>query len=420
MTIRVEHLFVVLSSLGLGIACSSQDPCADDPDLIICTASDDTTGGETGNGPGESLCAPFDNGETGMSYACQGTGNGWLEVSIYPLGAQPPECLEWDEAGKPNAPTSADCVAIDVAALPNGIPGPGACCNEEAMPEDVTEQCEKDCGYAACKVAVSKLRDAASTFAESGAEGVVRDDLTYLAGLLEMPSVLDACATRVTDGAGEFVSVAIGSGISSPAEFGHVQDATLYLQCELDELEPYILEGGACEAPPNTPLTDEGSSMGGSAVAGAVSVDGPAGLASAGLHDIEFAFTEFLERDGTTHFRLDEFSASAETTAYGSFVFTNPSLRLLSPAEAELSGEQLRFAPGSLRVEVTAAITADGEALFGGEPVSAEYRNSEIATAWRSVDGEFAFVAAPFEVSGYSLILNTESGSFELLDPTVD
>lgn len=153
--------------------------------------------------------------------------------------------------------------------------------------------------------------------------------------------------------------------------------------------------------------------MGGIAVAGAVAVFGPGGDASASLYDISFGFTEKLHRSGSVEFRLDDFTARSSTAAYGSFVFTQPSMRLVAPASGTLIGELITFPPGSLRMEVAAAITADGEPLFDGRPVSGEYLNSDSATATRSEDGKFSFVEATFEAGGYRFVLNTEDGSFQ-------
>jgi hypothetical protein len=126
-----------------------------------------------------------------------------------------------------------------------------------------------------------------------------------------------------------------------------------------------------------------------------------------------FGFTETLNRSGPVEFRLDDFTARSSTAAYGSFVFTEPSMRLVSPASATMAGELITFPPGSLRMEVTAAITADGEPVFDGQPVSGEYVNTNLATATRSESDKFSFVDAAFEMGGYRFVLNTDEGSFQ-------
>jgi hypothetical protein len=94
-------------------------------------------------------------------------------------------------------------------------------------------------------------------------------------------------------------------------------------------------------------------------------------------------------------------------------VFTEPSVRLLTPASGSLVGEKVTFPPGSLRMEVTAAITADRKPLFAGRPVSGEYVNTDFATATRSEDGKFSFLEATFEAGGHRFVLRTDGGSFQ-------
>jgi hypothetical protein len=413
MTPRVHHIFVALSILALSAACSqnqNQDPCDENPNLIICNGSETGTY-ETGGMPEEAFCAPFEPGVNGESYECQGNGNGWLELDVYPIGAQDPECLSWGDEERPEHPTTEDCVAIEITSLPNDVPSPGACCGYEASPEHITQQCNDDCGYAACNLAIAKLRDAALALPTEGAKGIVRLDLFYFANLLESPDVLDACAQQVSDANGELTPVALGAGASPELDFGHVNSAVLYLQCALDGEAPYALVGDACEAPPNIPMAEEESNMGGLAAIGAVSISGPMGNLSASLHDISFIFTETLNRSGTVDFRLEEFTADASTVSYGSFVFSDPSVRLVAPASGRVSGESISFPPGSLRMEVTSAITVEGEPMFNGKLVAGEYVNTEWATATRTVDGKFSFAEAGFETGGYRFVLNTEEGS---------
>jgi hypothetical protein len=311
---------------------------------------------------------------------------------------------------RPKDPTVDDCVAIDIQSLPNNVPAPGACCTDEAKSAEIVEQCNDDCGHAACKLAIEKLRDAALSLSTKGPAGVVRLDLFYLANLLEMPSMLAECVNKVTGAGGELTAVELGSGSSDKLAIGHIESATINLQCTLDNLEPYAFVGNVCDAPPNLPIIEEESRLRGIAASGTVSVFGPDGDASAILHDISFGFTETLFRSGSAEFRLDDFTARSSTVAYGSLVFTQPSIRLVAPATGSIAGERITFPPGSLRMQVSAAITADREPLFAGRPVSGEYRNSDFAMATRSGDGTFSFVEATFEASGHRFVLNTENG----------
>jgi hypothetical protein len=401
-------------------ACSNQDPCEENPNLIICLGGDSESGGsgETGGSDetGDDVtreCAPLKDNQVGYTYECHGSGNGWLQLSVYPIGPRDPECLSWGDQQRPKHPTVDDCVAVDLGSLPNDVPSPGACCTEQALPKSIVKQCSDDCGHAACKLAIEKLREAALSLSTKGAAGVVRLDLFYLANRLEMPATFDKCATQVAKAGGELTPVEIGPGSSDKLELGHIESATLNLQCALDELEPYAFVGKICDAPPNVPIIEQESHMGGIAATGAVTITGPAGEATARLHDISFGFTETLNRSGSIEFLLDHFTARSSSVAYGAFLFTEPSMRLILPASATMDGERITFPPGSLRMAVTAAMAVDGEPLFDGQPVSGEYVNTDLATATRSEDGKFSFVEAPFQMGGYRFVLDTQEGSVQ-------
>jgi hypothetical protein len=416
---RVKHILIVGSMLELS-ACSKEDPCDENPNLIICLGSDTETGGvqETGDSGETGIteldeCAPLEVDQVGHTYECHGSGNGWLQLSVYPVGSRDPECLSWGDQQRPEHPTVDDCVAVDLGSLPNNVPGPGACCTEQALPEFIVEQCNDDCGHAACKLAIEKLREAALSLSTKGAEGVVRLDLFYLANLLEMPDTFGKCVTKVTMAGGELTPVELGPGSSEKLEIGHIESATINLQCALDDLEPYTFIGNICDSPPNVPIVEEESNMGGIAATGTVTVIGPGGDASTTLYDISFQFIERVNRSGSVEFRLDDFTARSSTAAYSSLVFNEPSMRLVAPASGTLVGESITFPPGSLRMEVTAAITTDGELLFGGRPVSGVYVNTDSATATRSEVGKFSIVEATFEASGHRFVLHTDEGSVQ-------
>jgi hypothetical protein len=420
----VKHVFIIGSMLELS-ACSKEDPCDENPNLIICRGDDAETAGSQESGdsgetgkpdPEPDGCTPLMDDQVGHTYECNGSGNGWLQLSIYPIGAQDPECLSWGDQPKPKHPTGDDCVAIDLGSLPNNVPGPGACCTEQALPDSIIDQCNDDCGHAACKLAIEKLRDAALSLSTKGAKGTVRLDLFYLANLLEMPDPFGKCVEQVTSAGGKLTSVELGPGSSNKHDPGHIESAMLNLQCALDEIEPYTYVGNICEAPPNVPILEHESYMAGIAPAGAVMIVGPDSEVTANLYDISFAFTERRYHSGSVEIQLDDFSARSSTAAYDSFEVTQPSMRLVAPASGSMTGETgeiITFPPGSLRMEVTAALTSNGDPLFDGQRMSGEYLNSDSATAIRTEDDKFSFLEATFEAGGYRFVLSTEPGSFQ-------
>jgi hypothetical protein len=236
MRLLIESLLSTALIGSLLLACG-EDPVVSDEsrDLMLAT------------------CAPFGPGIDGYEYPCQGLGNGWLKLRVYPVGEQPTECVNWGEQGRPDNPTVADCVPIDLTAPPLDVPGPAACCTPAVESEQIVEQCASDCGFAACKLAVARMRAAALALPNSGARGVVRGDLLALSSSLATPMRLAGCASLVAEANGEVVTVPLGRGPSSKAKFGHVQDATLFLRCALDPLEPFAASEQSCVTPPNIP-----------------------------------------------------------------------------------------------------------------------------------------------------------------------
>jgi hypothetical protein len=232
--------------------------------------------------------------------------------------------------------------------------------------------------------------------------------------MLETPEFLVDCAKEVREGNGEPVAIVLGAGKSSQGALGHINDLTVHLQCAVDGTVPYESSGNACEAPPNIPVVEAESNMGGSAATGSVIV-----LAehndnmSTGLYDIGFAFTQTHNRDGTSSFELERFTAKAESTSFAGVTLTDATVRLVATAHGSLVGETVSFPPGSLRMEVTAAVEVDGEQLFNGEPVSGEFVNRAVAIATRLPDDTFSIKEAPFEAGGYPLILTSAAGGFQ-------
>ena len=403
----------------LTMGCADNDPCADTPNSIFCP---DGNAGETG-GTGETGedvvqgCVPNLDGEPGYAYECQGSGNGWMVLNVFGKG-NVLSCANYGDGSVPSNPDETDCIPFDLSSdLPGGVPNPGACCTEDALSVDVAAQCQDDCGWAACKIAVEKIREAANSLSNKPfpegpiGEANAREDLFYLANLLEMPTLMEKCANLVTEGAGELVEVNLGAGITNDDLAGHIINSNLYLQCSIDAMEPFVPTTDSCDATPNIVEIEEESSSGGVAAAGAVSLLGPNGEGSSSLHDITFDFTERYGRDGSVTFILTGFSAEVDDATYGGFGFSSSSLRLASSASGTVSGETVTFPVGSIRMSATSVISVEGEPMFDGAPMTNEYTNTAPATATRTRTGTFEFVDAEFEVQGYVFTLNTEAGT---------
>mgnify|MGYP000654266928 CR=1 FL=1 len=120
-------------------------------------------------------------------------------------------------------------------------------------------------------------------------------------------------------------------------------------------------------------------------------------------------------RDLSVDFTLVSFDASLTDTVAGSFEIRSPTVSLASAASGTLEGETVTFPPGTLRFLVTASIFVDGQLLFDGEPMRAEYTNTAATTATRGVDGSFAFIDATVQLGEYTAVLNTEPATMTAL-----
>jgi hypothetical protein len=340
---RIHNLiFVAIFSLG---ACGHDGPRLDSGD-------DEGVGGEI-DGPIPEGCAPDDEFTHGFVLLCQGAGTGWLVTDVHGAGNANPitTCLAYeDPLNVPENPTFEDCASISLDKIPFDIPAPAACCNDEASEGDILATCELDCGYAACKTAVAAIRASADDLSPppnapeivAKAFDTSRTDLHAYADMLDAPDSLEYCGEKVAAGAGEVVSLGLSGGVSRPAAFGHIKDATLYLGCSLDLDEAYVPVPSAdeCRDPFNIPEPTAEQDAGGPIQGGAVTVTGPGVDSVAKIHDATASTREVLDGDMSVDFISTSFEADVVGVAVGSFFIlgeytavlsTEPSVLVLDP-----------------------------------------------------------------------------------------
>ncbi|WP_106393086.1 hypothetical protein [Enhygromyxa salina] len=408
MHTNVHHVLFAASLSLLLVACADSGPTLEGDGGL----AEAETGKELYDG-----CLPYDEVELGASFTCQGEGEGWLVTDVYGAGKLNPmtNCLAYADGVAPDNPTPEDCAPVPLELVPFDLPRPRGCCGEDAAEDNIGGVCVLDCGYAACKTAIAAIR--ATADALEPIKGVPKNvvdtskaDLYAYADFLDAPASLQHCAQKVALVPGEVVSIGLGSGVTSPAAFGHIKDATIFLGCNLDPDEPFVIDSefGVCTEPTNIPDAMQEQQSGGSVNGGAVSVFGPGVDTSATIEHATFEIHEVLNRDLSIDFTLTSFDATVTDTRAGSFDLRDVQVSLAGPASGTLEGDAVIFAPGTLRFTVSSIVSVDGEPLFAGLPTRAEYSNSAPATATRSLDGSFAFLNAPFEVGEYIAVLNTE------------
>jgi hypothetical protein len=298
-----------------------------------------------------------------------------------------------------------------------------ACCTDEALVTDITDTCQHDCGYAACKTAIASIRAAAVAIEApdglpEGPFNTSKSDLFAYANFLETQEILDICANRVRNNPGKIVSVGLNSGASSPGALGHINDATIFLSCALDPDEPYLINPTAltCTEATNITTTIAEHHAQGPITAGAITVTSAGVDALVPMIDASVSTRERLTSDLSVDFTIMSFDATVLDTTIGSFSFRDTQIHLAAPASGTLTGETATFAPGTLRLEITSSVAIDGLSLFDGLPITAQYSNKTTATAMRGSDGSFQLVQASFANGEHTAVLHTEPSRLHRAD----
>jgi hypothetical protein len=243
-------------------------PCA----FVLILACQDgnegmTTGGESGPPARVEGCFPEweaadgDSGAEdpeGAASVCSGSGNGWIRTVVYITGPQPGKnaitrykCMNPPIGVEPEDVTESHCIdqAIgldELDVLTGGeVANPQVCCGETTEPEAVADACLTDCAYAACKLAVFKLRAASG----EPSIGPASEDLLGFAEFLGTPQNQDRCAGKVVSAAPGVMTWSLGEGPSDD-QLGHVENLTLNLQCDVTTASEQL---DSCDASANTP-----------------------------------------------------------------------------------------------------------------------------------------------------------------------
>lgn len=226
-----------------------------------------TTGAETGAPAHVEGCFPSwdvvdgdsaDPDPEGDVFACSGSGNGWIRTIIYITGPNAGQnaitrykCVNPPPGVKPEDITEQHCMEkpLDLRALDistgGSVSDTDVCCGATTEPSAVADACVVDCAYAACKLAVVKLRQAA----EETANEPTKSDVLGFAELLSTPLMQDVCAGKTVKAAPNVMTWSLGEGVSSD-QFGHVENLTLNLQCDV---EVATEQSNVCRASANTP-----------------------------------------------------------------------------------------------------------------------------------------------------------------------
>lgn len=120
------------------------------------------------------------------------------------------------------------------------IPVPGACCLPGTGASAVEAACLEDCLWAACRLAVDTLEQAAASTGNANA----KDDLEYWAMQLGTQPGLEACVSRAMDG----MPVNLGDGVGSKQTLGDLIDGSIQVFCDITGTTAPPEPIGSCQA----------------------------------------------------------------------------------------------------------------------------------------------------------------------------
>lgn len=363
------------------------------------------TGGDTGEtGVVDDECYLADDFTQGVTFACQGQGNGrfraefnnWPaeEACADPDGDYSQQCASFPLT----FPASNDQDGYDLSDL--NVPDPAVCCTTAASAAAIEDACELDCGFSAAFAGVQALLDAAEEanqlppFTDPAV-----DDLNEFSQFVNNNAA--SIAKEVRKASPNDYELNLMEGSSNTEADLHIKQATLWLNCDLDDVQPYDPTPGATctESANSLPDTTGGSSSSGTSAGGDITIAGPLGAGTVDVFGGSYTYTI-----GTTcrptgcPFTLSTFDMDVAHMWLGNVHFEDITVSLSSRASGSEDAGSVTFAGGSIDASITTIATQDGVVLNGGAPVSFSLTNTGSADATVFADGSFQFDSVSFDI----------------------
>jgi hypothetical protein len=325
-----------------------------------------------------------------------------------------PGCLVGEPDGDGDGDNPHNCVDVgfeDLASVSSidNVEQPEVCCGEITDPEDIAIACELECGYAACKLANAKIREAAAIVG-TGTEATERlnGDLIAVAEIWEAASKLQQCAATVTAAAGNWVEIDFGGGPSAALP-GHLKYVEMHIRCAPDTEDPYVEVSpqDTCEAsvntePPAVPASE------GTLVPGAVTFFGPYGNGYSDITSVSYLVSNPGCSTPPCPFSVTRFDIDLDDISVGSFNFHDIRLQLSDTADGTIDGPDVVIPAGELEFDVIFKLKIDGRYLFGTNDLTLNFSTTDSTEAEVDSAGAFAVRRARFELGEELALLNTE------------
>ena len=272
-----------------------------------------------------------------------------------------------------------------------------------------------DCGYAACKLTVGKLREAAATVGSD----ILKADLLFVADKLESPEELDKCAGAVQadlleeagdgDGDGEVWTVYDLWGGPSNSGPNHLRSVQLHALCDLDDPTTYTVDDPPteCTASINTDEFAE-APVEPSISSSAVTFYGPYAEGTSNISNVSYSVSNPGCTTPPCAMSVTQLDMDAASVQLGSFSVSGVSLSLASTAAGTIDGTSVSIPAGGLVFDVEFKVKVNGDYLLGTSPFTLEFATKGVTTATLDGTGAFEIERAEFGVGGETAILNTE------------
>lgn len=375
--------FTALSlALGLAAACGSE-PATTDSDTATGTSSTGATDTTPTTGEPEKPCASPQFQDTvgpGTMVQCEGE----VANSFFDFTKCAPLCNK--DVHEP----------IDAVVFPGGGEV-GACCTSTATPADQLAACESDCAHAACLEAIQRFQelidDPATTADCNGlgaCEGRVIESLTYYRDFVT--GHFDTCVEKIL--ADEPFD--LGEPPCGPFA-GCLQHGSLDLNCSVTQVHTDVVLDPVCEealSQPPEPMRQAGPIIG-----GLVSYQG---MGSDGLVELVGTYVQTAYHacgGGLCPLVLEQVDVRVADFQVAAFKVSSFQAHLTAAAHGTSDGEEATFAPGSLKIRVTADITVGKNTV----PFEGFASNEGTATVVTS-GGEFSLDNAVFSMGPLTFV----------------
>ncbi|NJK31043.1 MAG: hypothetical protein HC927_00770 [Deltaproteobacteria bacterium] len=407
--------------------CWASLACGDDGNTCIGIGCNDDEVGESGGNEPIDECFPhFEPNRENMPvpFRCTGTGLAWAQAEFRHLGNKVVTerfCHEYpawvnlaDEKEVMQVQVPEECQVVSLSNLPSP---PWVCCLEGTEQDPLTNACDADCGYAACKEAVNLLEMRANAIvSEFEPKQRAKADLYAYAKMLKLPAQQELCANLVRTAAqigDEFAEIDLGEAPSMEKgdkdKPGHIENLTLYIRCDVEEIYQSGQLGTQCTESGNTPGSEPTDERDGLVFGGGATYTGSEYEGEAALVDGVIAVSVPICNQSPCTLTVTELSSRFENVQLGDIELTGVRARLSRPAQAWRDEDgSIYFPAGVLRFEVQAIVLVDGVPLSEVPNAVLHVSNAEPAIGSFGEDGTFALEQARFVVGDYEVVVHIE------------